>query len=195
MTDQQIGEGQPTSMTKPRWWRRNLWALIVLLPVLAGAGWFSTSDLRAARAESYTDAVSPASDGWITLGDNTFRITGFVRYTPAKSSDGPTSLPAGTTAWRLKGELRSISEGASLCGLMVAASDGNSYSAGSATLIGNGSFTGNCLNLGDADKKAGVTAGSALFLMPSDATPQQLLIKDVGSEPQYGQLSLAQFTG
>ncbi|MGI8414996.1 MAG: hypothetical protein ACR2P2_02075 [Nakamurella sp.] len=193
MTDQQAEEPPPASMTTPRWWRRNRWALIVLLPILAGAAWFSTSDLRAARADSYTDAVLPAPDGWITLTDNTFRVTGLVLAKPGKTSDDPGTLPAGTTAWRLTGELRSIDPAASLCGLSVAASDGNSYSAGATALAGDDESSGNCLDLGDPDKKAGVTAGSALFLVPSDATPEQLLIKDLTSRPQYGEVPLAQF--
>ncbi|WP_029138293.1 hypothetical protein [Nakamurella lactea] len=192
-------------MTSRRgWWRRNAVALAALLPVVAAAVWVSSADAR----DRYLDhanhqQVGPGADGWIVLGDSSFRLD---ELAPLDAADltaiaGPgTALPAGTMAWQLTGTLRTSTQTPTLCGLSVQASDGRRYSAGPRDL-GDG-YLNDCLriDLPPAPADPAATAptassepsapadlpGTALFLIPADATPQQLRIADRYQAPTLG---------
>lgn len=203
-------------MTRPRgWWRRNAVALVALLPVLAAGAWLTGDDFRDRVLDHGNHrSAGPAADGWITLRDSSFRVDSFQRYDPATDTEnylGPVTLPAGSTAWQLRGTLRTSEQTPNLCGLSVQASDGLSYAAGPREFAG-GSF-GDCVEFDTSDlpEDTGQTGaadgtgtgavvldgskkraqpvevtGTAVFLMPSDAAPQQLRIADTFQAPVLG---------
>ena len=94
------GTGRAT--TTKGWWRRNLWGLIALLPVLALALGPSVKDaLDTYNRVDAHEAVLPGADGWVSYADVRWRLVGFEPATDLKTSDDqPFQPPANTKVWR-----------------------------------------------------------------------------------------------
>jgi hypothetical protein len=93
--------GAPPATASKGWWRRNIWGLIALLPILALALGPSVKEAldRYNRSDAH-EAVLPGGDGWVSYSDVRWRLVEFGPATGLTTYDGaPFSPPANTKVW------------------------------------------------------------------------------------------------
>lgn len=83
-----------------RWWRRNWWGLLAVVPVLALLVWLSPDH----SYEQWRDAepreeVRPGADGWVSYGGARLRLEQVGSARVEDSLGAPYPVPDGVRAW------------------------------------------------------------------------------------------------
>src|SRR5262245_24141107 len=85
-----------------RWWRRNWWGLLALVPALALAFYAPVKDAydRYRSGEPH-EPVSSVAGGWVSYADARMRLVALAPATDVKDYAGkPVSLAGGAEIWR-----------------------------------------------------------------------------------------------
>lgn len=168
------------------WWRRNVWGLIFVLPVVAGLFAFNADLLYRANFESTPREPAPV-DGTGTAVLDDIRVT--LESVEAVDSDDSAlaerdiSLPASVQAWRAAVTISAPEEGYSLCTAALVDTAGRQYPS-SPRALPLGTF--GC-SADDPDASGPYTA-TFYFLLPAPARPQALQISWTPLLPRYVQL-------
>ncbi|PZF84604.1 hypothetical protein [Jiangella anatolica] len=158
------------------WWRRNRFALPVMVVALAALAWpvsETARDVWWPRGQHV--AVSPGGDGRAVVGDVSLSLASFGR-----ADDVPDQpAPDGYTVWRA--ELASDGGGGESlnCTAQLQDADGRRYTAGSRYLP---SYDDESIGLYCGGPDGG---GVAYFLLPDDAEPDAVRVSALELLPEY----------
>lgn len=182
-----LAKGRPKS-----WWRRNLWGLVAVLPLLAFAVVLRWDDIywRYWRSQAHVPLVA-AQQQWVGFSGAEMRLVEFGPATGLVASGGkPFEPPAGVKAWRAVIEFK-VPDQERLAGCSISLEDtrARTYSMAPNELSrARGLGFETCTASGDADSTN--YRSTVYFVMPSDAEPAAVRIIRATEFPNFARLSI-----
>jgi len=183
--------GQPARAAKG-WWRRNLWGLIVLLPVLALALGPSVKDgLDLYNRMDAHEAVRAGSDGWVTYSGARMRLVDFGPATDLKTYEGTAFEPPGDTkVWRATIAFEAASKDTiKACNLTLEDTEGRLFSANPTEMAGTRTLYPSCTP--DDDNAPSPWEIVMYFVTPESARPEAVRISRGLELPRYARLEMS----
>jgi hypothetical protein len=168
------------------WWRRNLWGLILLLPVTAGLVAFNADLLYNANIMAAPRDPAPVdAAGSAVLDDFEVSLESFesVADDDLALTDRDITLPASVQAWRAIVRFSGPEDDLSLCDVSVIDDDDRPYPS-SPSMLPLGGY--GC-NPDDFESPSPFTA-TFYFVLPAQAHPQALQITWPPLLPRYVRL-------
>lgn len=184
--------GQATPTAKG-WWRRNLWGLIALLPVLALALGPSVKDgLDLYNRVDAHEAVLPGGDGWVAYADARIRLVSFEPVTDLETRSGePFTPPANTKVWKATIAFDAASKDAVIgCNLALEDSQGRHFSANPTELAGTGGARFPACTPED-DNAPSPWQVELYFVTPASAQPEAVRVTRGTQLPRYARLEIS----
>jgi hypothetical protein len=181
------GTGRAT--TTKGWWRRNLWGLIALLPILGLAlGPTLKESLDLYNRVDAHDAVLPGGDGWVSYSDARIRLVSFGPATDLKTYDGePFQPPARTKVWKATLAFDAASKDAVTgCTLALEDSEGRIFSANPTELSGARARFPACTP--EDDNAPSPWQVDMYFMTPEAAQPAAVRVTRGLQLPRYARL-------
>jgi hypothetical protein len=131
--------GKPAPARRgPGWWRRNWWALLVVLPLVVLTIGPDLPDLYAKwQGVEPTERIRATSDGWVPFGGGRLRLVSLERARDLKDHTGkPFPLPGSVQIWQATLEL-DARDGVPLSGCTIVLEDvrGRTFTANPRELI------------------------------------------------------------
>ncbi|WP_460844946.1 hypothetical protein [Phytohabitans suffuscus] len=180
----------PAAPKAKGWWRRNLWGLIVLLPVLALAVGPSAKDgLDVYNRRGPHEAVLPGGDGWVSYSGARMRLVDFGPATDLKTYGGDAFQPPGSTrAWKATVEFEAADkESVAACNLALEDGDGRLFSANPSELTGARTPFPSCTPADDDAPSPWQV--DMYFVTPESARPAAVRIARGLELPRYARLA------
>jgi len=174
-----------------RWWRRNWWGLLALVPALALAFYAPVKDARDQYWLSKPhEPVSAAADGWVSYAGARMRLVALVPATDVKDFSGkPVSLAGGAQIWRatiaFKAPDPTKIDG---CELALESSDGATFEANPSELTRADVHYASCAP--DTSAKPGLEYQAvAYFVVPRTTRPVAVWVILATKLPRYAWLT------
>jgi hypothetical protein len=191
------GTGRAT--TTKGWWRRNLWGLIALLPVIALALGPSVKEgLDLYNRVDAHEAVLPGSDGWVSYSGVRMRLVGFAPATDLQTYDGePWQPPANTKVWRATVAIDAGAKWATDkyavagCNLKLEDTEGRQFTANPAEMSGSNPSRRVASCSPEDDDTPTPWEVEAYFLLPESAQPAALRIIRGTDLPRYARFPVS----
>lgn len=173
------------------WWRRNLWGLLALLPILAATGWLHYDSVKERYWEGQPRIpVSAGADGWAPLASARVRLVTLEPADDLKTYAGkPFTPPSGVAVWRAVLAFEAPDQEAiGGCKLLLEDTTGKTYGAGPRELDGARlPFATSCLA---EDQPAPPSYEvTAYFTTPSAAQAAAVRIEVTRDLPRYARLT------
>ena len=182
---------------KRGWWRRNVWGLALLLPLLAGLFGLNGHLIYVRNyAQQPNEPVPVDATGKATLDDYAVRVIELAvvenqqELKKLRPFDSP-GLPASLRVWRLILSVEGpVKEGVGNCGIELRDdTTGRTYAMGPSELSGQGSLRAQ--NDGcypdDEDQPSPFTA-TTFFLLPAETRPSAIIIAWDSRLPRFVRL-------
>ena len=191
--------------TRGGWWRRNWWALLALLPVLAAMVLVSPEQPHQVwRSAQPREPVAATADGWVRYAGARLRLR---HVHPADLRDPVTgrevSLPAGVRAWQVTVEVEWLVEPYQAlpgCQWWLVDQYGRRYGADAYEVRGaqlgvDGPtyWASECLPE-ERDTVGDVGLLHAVFLLPAEARPEVIQVTLRDRLPRYVRFDVAEST-
>lgn len=174
-----------------RWWRRNLWGLLVLLPVLAATIGLRVESLH----EDYwkpkpREPIAAAPDGWTGYGGARFRMTELAEARDVKGRDGKVmTLPGGAKIWRATIEVQTTDPKAiGGCSFTLEDAERHTYGDNPTELSRADVPLGSCL-FEDPKTPPSTYETIVHFVMPGSARPAAVRVTLATKLPRYARLT------
>lgn len=196
MTD---GAAGPPSGHRRGWWRRNVWGLLALLPVLlaitAADPYGAWSVWRETRPGS---AVIAGADGWVSYAGARARLVSVEPADLRRRDEEPFPLPSGLAAWQATVSFeRTAQPDGSLRGCEFRLEDDSGRLFGDdpsevvdAYVAGESYFGGVICAPPAEDPDAARYDVVALFVLPGPARPVALRLTALDAKPDYARFPL-----
>ena len=181
------------------WWRRNLWGLVALLPILALAlGPSAKEALDLYNRVDAHEAVLAGSDGWVSYSGVRMRLVDFGPAADLKSSDGtPWQPPAKTKVWRATIAVDAGEKWASDkyvvagCNLGLEDTEGRQFTANPTELSGSDPSRRVASCSPDDDDTPTPWEVEVYFVMPESARPAAVRIVRGNELPRYARFPVS----
>ncbi|GAA4715129.1 hypothetical protein [Phytohabitans rumicis] len=184
---------QPAAVHAPTapkgWWRRNLWGLLALVPVLALAmGPGVKEGLDVYNRVDFHEAVNPGADGWVSYSDARIKLAELAPTTDVKTYGGePFPVPAGTRVWRATITFEaSTTKAVGGCTLALEDKDGRMFGPNPDEL--DGARVGFPACTPEDDNAPSPWQTVTYFVLPESATPAAVWVSRATSMPRYARL-------
>jgi hypothetical protein len=185
--------------TTKGWWRRNLWGLIALLPILALALGPSVKEaLDMYNRVDAHEAVLPGGDGWVAYSDVRMRLVGFGPATDLKTyDDEPWQPPANTKVWRATVAIDAGDKYAkdkyivAGCNLILEDTDGRQFTANPTELSGSDPSRRVASCSPEDDDTPSPWEVEVYFVLPDSAQPAALRIVRGTQLPRYARFPVS----
>lgn len=172
------------------WWRRNLWGLIALLPLLALALGPSAKEgvERFNRIETYRP-ITAGADGWVDFSGIRFKLAEVTPTTDAKTFGGdPFVLPDGLTLWRVTLTIEAPdTKSLAGCAVKLEDKDGRLYGSDPSEVDAARLPYPGCTP--EDDKAQPPYQVVNYFVMPEDARPAAVRVTRSTENPRYVRFS------
>lgn len=158
-----------------KWFRRNWWGLLLLLPALTAATYFDVRDgYRQAHAFDKNQPSVVTADGWGAFFGENLRLKAFARVSvPLDTIDEPLAVPAGLIVWQATIEVHVVNKDTFAgCDLYLVDASGRRFGAEPQQLSRMKTENGSCYNFDDETATDYETV--TVFLTPADVVPVHL---------------------
>jgi hypothetical protein len=173
-------------------WRRNVWGLIALVPVLVATLWLTLGDAYDIYWKRYPrEPVVAGGDGWISYGGARIRLIGLAPAHNLKDYSGkPWTPPASSRAWRATISFQLADPKAKIGGCTLALEDsaGHTYHANPSELHGARTPYAGCTQ-DTLATPAPTFELAAYFVLPADAKAVALRVTLAAELPRYARLT------
>jgi hypothetical protein len=178
----------PPRTTGKGWWRRNVWGLVALLPLLALAFGPSVKEGLDYYNRHAHEAVLPGGDGWVTYADARIRLVEFGPATDLETRSGePFQPPPNTKVWRAAIEFDASSPDAVAgCTLALEDTQGREFSANPVEISGVASLVATCTPKDDGTPSPWQV--ELYFVTPASAQPEAVRVTRATQLPHYARL-------
>jgi len=178
---------------RPRWFRRNRWGLVALLPLIAGLLSFQVKDVYTRLwTEKPREPVPVGEGGWVAYSDARVRLISLAPATDVKGRSGDTViLPSSVIIWRARIAVEGADAEDALggCDVTVEAGDGRIFSGSPTELDDTDAVSYGCLPPSTGYTKGSPYELATSFVLPRDATPVAVRIVLATQLPRYARLS------
>jgi hypothetical protein len=182
--------GQTPAQTRPRgWWRRNVWGLILVLPLLAGLFAFNAGGFyRANYTLRPMEPVPVDGTGLARLDDYAIRL---IEVAPVENpvdvkgllGFGGRPLPASVKIWRVLLSIEAPKDSfVNLCKMSLEDAEGRLYAFGPSELHG-GPVVDGCYP--DNDDQPQPYTSTSIYLLPAESRPTAVRITWIDRLPRY----------
>ena len=169
------------------WWRRNWWALLVIVPLVGLTIGPDIPDWRTMwKGTDPTEPVTAASGQWLDFGGGRLRLRTLRPVRALTTYDGhPFTLPATLQVWQATIEVDVPNDDVPLgsCEILLADSRGRTYDANPSELRGADLDPPSCLRPYEGPKTGPFTT-VATFVTPG-APPEGVRVTVVSEAPRY----------
>ncbi|MDQ7905358.1 hypothetical protein RB614_12565 [Phytohabitans sp. ZYX-F-186] len=186
------GQPAPPPPAGPKtrgWWRRNIWGLVALLPVLALALAPSVKDGLDLYNRHPHEAVLPSADGWTSYSDARMRLVSFGPATDLKTYGGePFQPPGKTKAWKATIEVEAADKESVIgCNLALEDAEGRLFGAKPDELSGARTPFPSCTP--EDDEAPSPWQVEMYFVTPDSARPAAVRVTSGLHLPHYARLA------